>query len=188
MTEYTPIEHESVSTVAASELQKAVTETISKIEHRSFSARHPELGKMVNCQVCRRRHRLNERKCEQVFTYSIGDFEFFREGEDGKLVPFYRTAVTEGSQPTAKQVMGRAAFNKKRFHPHPSKIKLLFVERVRKVFIDLGFDIEEKDKEIFSKNLQRARVVAARQLRRERHISTRATRLMQDASRKINRA
>lgn len=204
MTEYVPLEH--VPEVAAAafnvseELKKAIEAANSTIEARSFSERHPELGKMINCQVCRRRHRATNvaykkkgkvvalhNKCEQVFTNRVGDYELFREDAKGELVPDYRTAIHPDSRPTSKQVMGRASVAKKRFHPHPSKIKLLFVERVREVFVNLGFDIDEKDKEVFSKNLQRARVVAARQLRKEYSLSSRRVRIMQDTSRRINR-
>ena len=191
------------------ELQKAIDAATSAIEGRSFSERHPELGKMVNCQVCHRRHRQTNvaytapikgkilplhNKCEQVFTYRVGDYEYFRKDATGELVPDYRTAINPDANPTQKQVIGRAAFAKKRFHPHPSKIKLLFIERVRKVFETLGFALEktkeQTDKEFqeqFQKDLQRARVVAARQLRKERRLSSRATRRMQDTSRRINR-
>ena len=43
--------------------------------------------------IASRRHRENERKCEQVFTFSVGDYEIFREDEKGDLVPAYRTCV-----------------------------------------------------------------------------------------------
>jgi len=35
----------------------AAADAIESIHGRSFSARNPTLGKMINCQVCRRRHR-----------------------------------------------------------------------------------------------------------------------------------
>jgi hypothetical protein len=164
-------------------LQKAADAALATICNRSFSARHPELGKMVNCQVCRSRHRKNERKCVQVFTNRIGDYELLKEDEEGNLVPDYRTCVGEGERPTLKQVMGQAAFAKKRFRPHPSKIKLLFIEKVRVAFAEAeaffktnltaieDADLQLKIKEFYDsksdEQLQRARVVAARQLRRE---------------------
>lgn len=170
----------------AVEAAKVTLDALKTIRNRSFSARHPELGKMVNCRICGTRHRENERKCVQVFTYRVGNYEVFREDENGDLVPAYRTAVQPNEKPTMKQVMGRAAFAKKRFNPHPSKIKLQFIERTRKVFLDLGFDIDEKDKEKFEKNLQRARIVAARQIRKEREFSDREYRRRRDQARRIN--
>jgi len=180
--------------ITAPGLQEAIDAALAQIEGRSFSARRPELGKMVNCQVCGLRHRVNERKCEQVFTYRVGDFEYFREDENGVLVPDLRTAVHPDEKPTKKQVVGAAAFAKKRFHPHPSKVKLQFIERTRLVFETLGFALERGEKQTpdefnteFQKNLQRARVVAARQIRKEREFADREVRRRQDQSRRINR-
>lgn len=179
-------ELEAKSFVISAALQAALDDAQKTIGGRSFADRHPELGKMISCRICGTRHRENERKCVQVFTYRVGNYEIFREDENGDLVPDYRTAVRPNEKPTAKQVTGRAAFAKKRFHPHPSKVKLQFIERTRKVFLDLGFDIDKKDKEKFEKNLQRARVVAARQLRKKREFSGREYRRRRDQARRIN--
>jgi hypothetical protein len=153
--------------VVSEELQKALKAAVKGIEDRSFSGRNPHLGKMIKCQPCGRRHRENEKKCEQVFTYRVGDYELWREDEEGNKTPAYRTAIDPNQPPTKKQVVGAAAFAKKRFRPHHSKIKLQFIERTRVVFKELGFDVDS-DKEVFEKNLQVARVEAARQLRKER--------------------
>src|SRR6267142_6448767 len=37
--------------------QKAAAKAIKEIHARSFSGRYPELGKMIKCSVCNRRHR-----------------------------------------------------------------------------------------------------------------------------------
>ena len=169
------------------ELQKAIDIALGKIENRSFSERNPELGKMVNCKVCGTRHRVNERKCEQKFTYSVGDYELFREDENGELVPDYRTCMRPNERQTKRQVAGAAAFKGKRLKSHHSKVQLQFIERTRKVFLELGFDPDEKDKEVFEKNLQRARVLAAREIRRERELNDRRIRIEQDLSRRINK-
>jgi hypothetical protein len=170
----------------SSALQAALTDATTAIESRSFSDRHPELGKMVNCRVCSTRHRVNERKCEQKFTYTIGDYEHFVENEAGELVPDYRTVPRAGERPTMKQTLGQAAFVKKRFNKHPSKIKLQLIERTRRVFLELGFDLDETA-EVFQKNLQRAKVIAAREIRAERELKDRAARRRADVSRRINR-
>ncbi len=194
MTEYTPLGPFKFK--VSEEVKKAIVieNALKAIKSRSFSQRHPELGKMVNCRICGTRHRVNERKCVQVFTYRIGDYEYFRKDATGELVPDYRTVIRPDEKPTMKQSLGRAAFAKKRFYPHPSKMKLVFIERTRKVFEALGFALEKTEKqtkqefqEQFEKDLQRARVVAARQLRKEHRLSARATRHMQDTSRRINR-
>jgi hypothetical protein len=168
------------------ELKLAAEKAIKEFEGRSFLGRNPHLGKMVNCQFCGLRHHLNERKCEQVFTYRIGDYELFRENENGELVPDYRTALRPDEKPTKRQVAGAAAFAKKRIHPHPSKNQLQLIERVRKIFLGLGFSLDDEG-ETFQKNLQRARVLALGQLRQERREARKARAARSDRSRRINR-
>jgi hypothetical protein len=172
--------------VVSEELRKAVEGFIQTSSTRTFSERHPELGKMVNCAVCGTRHRQNERKCEQVFTSRIGDYELFRENEKGELVPDYRTCIEPGTKPTKRQVVGAAAFAKKRLKQHPSKIKLLLIQKTRRIFEEHHFELDGT-KEQFEKNLQRARVLAAREIRREREFADRKVRRQQDLSRRINR-
>jgi hypothetical protein len=167
-------------------LNAAIADFNTAQYEKSFSGRHPELGKMVNCKVCGTRHRVNEKKCEQVFTYRIGDYELFRENENGELVPDYRTAIRPDQKQTKKQREGSARFAKKRFNPHYSKEKLLFVERTRKIFQELGFSLEDTG-EVFQKNLHRARILAAREIREERELRDRAIRRRQKVSRRINK-
>lgn len=86
-----------------------VEQALKAISERSFSGRHPELGRMVNCQICGLRHRQNERKCEQKFATET------KQGEplQGELVP------PEGlTQLTKKQVYGAKLFAKRRTRPH----------------------------------------------------------------------
>jgi hypothetical protein len=77
------------------DVNQAVTDAIAKlredIAERSFSGRHPELGKMKKCQICGLRHRSSIVCKENV------------------LVP---TAQTR------KGVFGAAQFAKKRVRPH----------------------------------------------------------------------
>ena len=185
----------------SAEVQKAIDAVMESITHRSYSERHPELGKMIKCQVCGTRHRKNERNCKQVFTYSIGDYEYFREDEKGEMVPDYRTCMRPDERATRAQVVGRQSFAKKRLKPHPSKVKLLLIEKTREIFTQLGFSLDTgknvtKDfqptvsdtaKE-FRENLQRCRVLAARDIRVEREARERAARQRADQSRRINRA
>jgi hypothetical protein len=77
--------------------QKAASDALDAIKSRSYSGRHPELGKMINCQYCGMRHRQNDvlRKCEQKFVTEL--------------------APPEGlAQLTARQVFGAAMFNRRR--------------------------------------------------------------------------
>ena len=81
--------------------QQAAAEAIEAIKGRSYSGRHPELGKMISCKICGLRHRENERKCVQKFSTSN------RQGDpvQGELVP------PEGlTNLTIKQVLGAARF------------------------------------------------------------------------------
>lgn len=197
--ELTPVpEMQEEPFVPTPELLAEIDTAFKVLRNRPFSERHPELGKMINCQFCNTRHRQNERKCEQKFTNVAGDFEYFREHLDEKtgeivLVPDLRTAQRPFEKPTKRQVNGALAFQKKRHHPHPSKIKLQFIERTRKIFEERGFALEKADEqtgeqfnEQFQKDLHRARIVAARQLRKERELSDRELRRRRDQARRIN--
>lgn len=84
---------------------EAAAHAIEEIRNRSFSGRHPELGKMINCQFCGLRHRENERKCEQKFAEKDGVIY-------GALVP--PAGLTHL---TARQIIGAAAFTKRRQRP-----------------------------------------------------------------------
>ena len=90
--------------------QKAAEQALSTIKDRSYSGRHPELGKMINCQFCGMRHRQNDtlRKCEQKFATET------REGDpvQGELLPPEGMATL-----TARQLIGAAAFAKRRQRP-----------------------------------------------------------------------
>jgi hypothetical protein len=204
------VEPEFKTTLTPEQLAAAEGE----IRGRSFSGRHPELGKMINCPVHGRRHRRFEfgvEPCKQTFTYEVKDKDGRKyrqytevEGKDGEVsvTPDFRTAIPTDQKPTMKQIVGRAATAKKRFHPHPSKIKLLFIQRVREVFEELGFELVDAKSEEFkalmpdeqrakaeqaNKDLHRARVVAARRIRKERELSDREYRRRTDVSRRINR-
>jgi hypothetical protein len=172
--------------IASIELQAAVDKALASIGNLSYSERHPELGKMFKCHICSTRHRKNEKKCEQVFTYSIGDYEYFREDDKGELVPDYRTCMRPDEKPTRGQVMGRQSYAKKRLKPHYSRIKLILIQKTREVFESLHF-LLDGSKESFEANLQRSRVLAARDIREEREASDRAARRRADVSKRINK-
>src|SRR6202790_1112469 len=88
---------------------EASAKALAEIYSRSFSGRHPELGRMINCQFCNMRHRENERKCVQKFTTVVN------RGPEEKTVP-ERTAPQ-----TKKGVLGSKAFAKTRIRPHPTR-------------------------------------------------------------------
>ena len=85
------------------DVNQVVTDAIAKLREdiadRSFSGRHPELGKMIKCQICGLRHR-SSIVCKQRFALR----------EDGEPVGL--------AAQTRKGVFGAAQFAKKRVHPH----------------------------------------------------------------------
>jgi hypothetical protein len=181
--------------VPSEALQAAIDEAMLKIAQRAWEERYSKLGKMKKCQVHGFRHRefeFNNKGCEQVFTYHVkdekGEYAQYREDEKGEMVPDYRTAVRPDEKATKEQLMGAATYAKKRFHPHYSKIKLLFIERTREVYDKLKFvhNLLGTPPATASR-LQRARVIAARQIRKEREVRERAARRRADQSRRINR-
>jgi len=174
-----------------------------KIRSRSFSARNPHLGKMIKCQVCGLRHRaapkrsgedgpiVYETSCMQKFTNVKGEFEYFREDPGtGTLVPDLRTAIDPQVQPTPRQIMGAAAFAKRRHNPHLNALNLQLVERTRKVFAEMGFTItESKNPEIQKQahlNMAIARKEALRQIINSRRGLRARTRDQSKLSRRIN--
>lgn len=107
---YANLSGEQIPENAPTEIGKKAAEiALAEIRGRSFSGRHPELGKMINCQFCGFRHRENERKCEQKFAEK--DSVVY-----GELKP------PEGlTQLTKKQILGAAAFAKCRLRPHSNR-------------------------------------------------------------------
>jgi hypothetical protein len=63
-------------------LSDAVANFEKELKRRSFSGRNPELGRMIKCGVCRRRHRESERRCEQKFANKPGT----PEGESDPMI------------------------------------------------------------------------------------------------------
>ena len=60
-------------------IQKTVDSIREKQKEKSFSQRHPELGKMVNCPMCDRRHRTSE-ICLQRFAKTEEGVELVARG------------------------------------------------------------------------------------------------------------
>lgn len=94
--------------------QLAAEQALQAIRDRSFSGRHPELGKMINCQICGLRHRENERKCEVHYHKIDGVPQVAGE------TPATKFDITfEGDIPLkkARQVFGARFFKGKRKRP-----------------------------------------------------------------------
>ena len=106
---YDDVVTEETTTVTTLEGIAAAAKALAEIYSRSFSGRHPELGRMINCQFCNMRHRENERKCVQKFTTVVN------RGPEEKTVP-ERTAPQ-----TKRGVLGSKAFAKRRIRPHSNR-------------------------------------------------------------------
>jgi hypothetical protein len=89
------------------EVAQAIAKFREALPERSFSGRHPELGRMINCKVCGRRHRAIPECVERV------------------LIP---TAKTR------KGALGAATFVKKRLQPHHSHRLLRLVQLTQDLF------------------------------------------------------
>lgn len=79
------------------ELQKSITKVRESLASRSFSGRNPELGKMINCVFCDRRHRSIE-NCVQRFAKDKNGKELIAEGHGhgkGRLTPHWNRRSLE---------------------------------------------------------------------------------------------
>ena len=102
-------------------VKRAADAFFAERETKSFSERHPELGKMVNCYVCGTRHR-SARVC--VPTYAVIPDEMDEQGQ-----PVFRIA----SQYTRKGVYGAKNF-KGRILKHRNAWGLQVLERATIIF------------------------------------------------------
>ena len=148
MTENEPIELEAPKPTAQGMV--AAVLALEEIKRRSFSGRNPELGKMIKCQVCQRRHR-SSIKCEQKFVYLYTEEDL----ETGESKDVYRTAPE-----TKKGIIGAAAFKGKRLKPHPNQRMLQFIELVRELLPD------EYSEDDLAKARKKARRVLSQKLGR----------------------
>jgi hypothetical protein len=156
------------------EITALVQRALKTVRGRSFSGRYPELGKMIKCQVCKRRHRAFI-KCAQVFVT-----KWFEEDLETGVV----TSVPAVAAQTRKGVVGAAAFKGKRLHPHLNKKMQRFIAIVRELFGSTDLDPES---EIYKQTMKIARKLALRQLKKEASLEGKKYRRQQDISRRINR-
>lgn len=91
--------------------QAAVAEALQAIKDRSFSGRHPELGKMINCHVCHDRHRQNERNCQIVYHKIDGVEQIAGETKSTK---FDTTFELDIQRKQTRQVFGAKLFKGRR--------------------------------------------------------------------------
>jgi|SRR5579859_849618 len=113
--------------VPSPESAEVAEKALAEVRSRSFSGRHPELGKMINCPVCSRRHR-SFIVCEQKFTTGRYDLRDPKPLLIAGVTPETETVVESRK---VRAVFGARLFAKKRLHPHPNKRALRFIEIVR---------------------------------------------------------
>jgi hypothetical protein len=98
---------------------------IREHEAKSYSGRHPELGKMISCYICERRHRV-----AQVCTPVYATYTYLTVPDDqGNPVPKPMMAA----QNTKKGVMGAKSF-KGRIIRHRNAWGLQVLERATKLY------------------------------------------------------
>jgi hypothetical protein len=171
---------------ASPEVKAALAKFREDFRKRSFSGRHPELGKMVNCKVCGTRHRQHERTCVQKFVELHKEIEIDDDGnETGELTTVYKTALRPdlGKKPTIRQTVGAAQFKGKRKRPHLSRTKLMFVERVR-ALLGPDYDPSQLDPRVRQEMLN-ARKLAGREIRKEERMARKKARKRQDIHRRV---
>lgn len=186
--------------VASPEAIAAANAALGSIEDRSFSGRHPELGKMINCQVCHRRHRVVDvtyrehtdengkkvvtllplvRDCKQVFKQMWVDEDL----ETNELSIQYAKVPLPGQKGTPKAIVGAAFFAKKRKNRHPNSTGLQIVEITRQL-------MPYVNKERFTTEqaqMLEAKRMAINTIRNRRETEAKRIRRQQRESRRINR-
>jgi len=156
--------------IKAPRLKQVIEKALKDMRARSFSGRNPELGRMINCPVCERRHRETQImkshpkfggrqvvKCVQVFK------------KDELDTPFISI------NPTRHRGRGH------RKYPHHSSLLLQLVQRTQKLF-------KENEQYFTSAKdcMEESRDMAARELKVERRRDRRNARRAQQTSRRIN--
>jgi hypothetical protein len=140
--------------IAAEKFRKAFAE-------RSFSQRHEDLGKMINCRLCGRRHR-----------------------EDDPLAKLSRA---HGDQTKNEMPPSRAALTKKqRIHPHHNPKVHFFAQLAEKIFTEDIKPYFQPDPEHPDNLIRRAQRRAALILRKQWVAARVLRKRMQAVSRRIN--
>lgn len=187
------------------EVVAAADAALGDIKDRSFSGRHAELGKMINCPVCKRRHRAVDavyrehfdesgKKTVTVLSLASGCKQVFKQmwvDEDldtGELSIQYATVPLpgqgkKGRQLGPKSIVGAAYFAKKRKNRHPNQTGLQIVEITRRL-------MQYVNKEHFTNEqsqMLEAKRMAINTLRNRREVEAKRIRRQQRVSRQINR-
>lgn len=199
MDEQQPV-NEAPEFKASPEVIAAAEAALDDIKDRSFSGRHADLGKMINCRVCNRRHRAvdavyrehfdeNGKKtvtllpvvsgCKQVFKQMWVDEDL----DTGELSIQYATVPLPGQKGTPKAIVGAAYFAKKRKNRRPNQTGLQIVEITRQL-------MQHVNKELFTTEqaqMLEAKRMAINTLRNRHEVEAKRIRKQQRESRRINR-
>jgi hypothetical protein len=168
--------------VPASDKTKALVEKVlADFKNRSFGGRHPELGKMIKCQVCGTRHR-SMIKCKQQFK----ELHIEEDLETGEKTPVLATCIPHGAKPGTRQIVGAAGFKGRRHNPHPSHRDQMLIQRSKEIFAKEGEEGFVSPQE-FKQKIRLTRTTAQRQLQKEARRKAKKRRRTQDRSRRINR-
>jgi hypothetical protein len=144
------------------ELEAAAERFRKEFAERSFSGRHEELGKMINCRLCGRRH---------------------REGD-----PLVKDSTAHNNRHLLDVPSRYVAFKKQRINPHHNDRIRRFGRLTKKIFDEDIAPYFHADTPEEQENLvRRAQRRAARILRRFWITPRLARKHMQDVSRRVNR-
>jgi hypothetical protein len=156
-----PIE-DAINDQYKSELAEAVEKFQKQFAERSFSQRHEDLGKMIDCRLCGRRH---------------------REGD-----PLAKLSRAHGDQTKKEMPPSRAALTKKqRIKPHRHPKVHEFARLAEQIFTQDIAPYFQPDPEHPDNLIRRAQRRAAIILRKRWIAALVPHKYMQDISRRINR-
>lgn len=162
------MEEKFVPSNTQEELAKAIASFDESFASRSFSGRHPELGKMVNCQVCSLRHRSSQ-VCHQRHVVNLTPPEGLTD-----LTRF--------------QVLGRKQFEGKRVNPHYSTKRQQLLQRTIELYpLHDGMYASTEQFTVEQVTMHAARREARESLEKERSDKRSALQSAQHRSRRINR-
>jgi len=160
---------ENVHMNAQNDLAAAIKNFEDEHKEKSFSGRHSELGKMMKCQICNRRHR-SAIECIQRF--ALDENEIPRTGSN---IPGQAHQTRRGALGVLDNSKG------KRILPHHSSQLLQLVQLTQDMF-----PAEQPFWPTPEEAMRRARTLSGRILRRKRARIDRAVQRQQDVSRRIN--
>lgn len=123
-----------------SPMNKNVAAALAAIRARPYSGRNPQLGKMVNCQICGTRHRQVRLFEAREAIKSDGTVVSIEQTSSvckmvyavGRYDPDKKPLIA--SQIKLKGVFGAAMVAKKRIKPHLSKKKLQLVQLTQQIY------------------------------------------------------